>query len=163
MRTYFPKKKDLEELSHSWYLVDAEGKVLGRLASQIAKILQGKHKPQYTPHLDLGDYVVVINAEKVKLTGKKEKEKMYYHHSGYVGGLKSKTVEDLRKKKPEEIIQHAVKGMLPKTPLGRKMFKKLKVYKGNFHPHQAQNPQNIELVSSRPGITTSGNNGQEGA
>ncbi len=145
MRTYFPKKKDLKEVSPSWYLVNAEGKVLGRLASQISKILQGKHKPQYTPYLDLGDYVVVVNAEKVKLTGKKEKEKKYYHHSGYIGGLKVKTVEELREKKPEELIRHAVKGMLPKTSLGRKMLKKLKVYRGNTHPHEAQQLQHLEI------------------
>ncbi len=140
MNTYFPKKETLEKLSPTWYLIDAEGEVLGRLASRIAVILQGKHKVQYAPYLDIGDYVVVINAEKVKLTGKKEEEKKYYHHSGYIGGLKVKTVEQIREKSPEELIFHAVRGMLPKTSLGRKMIKKLKVYKGANHPHQAQKP-----------------------
>ncbi|HEX68470.1 MAG TPA: 50S ribosomal protein L13 [bacterium] len=145
MKTYFPTKEEVEKMGRKWYLIDAKGKILGRLASKIALILQGKHKPYYTPHLDVGDYVVVINAKDVKLTGKKEKEKKYYWHSGYVGGLKVRTAEELRAKKPEELIIHAVRGMLPKNSLGRKMLKKLKVYAGNEHPHQAQNPEPLEI------------------
>jgi large subunit ribosomal protein L13 len=126
-------------------LVDAEGKVLGRLASKIAQVLSGKNKPIYTPHLDTGDFVVVINAKKVKVTGNKEKKKVYYHYSGYPGGMKEIVYEKLLEKKPALIIQKAVKGMLPKSKLGRKMFKKLKVYAGTEHRHQAQNPEKIEL------------------
>ena len=142
MKTYIPKVEDIEK---RWYLVDAEGKVLGRLASKIARILSGKNKPIYTPHLDVGDFVVVINAEKVRVTGGKEKKKIYYHHSGYPGGLKSWTYEKLLKKDPSRIIRKAVQGMLPKNKLGRRMLKKLKVYPGPEHPHQAQKPQKIEL------------------
>ncbi|RLE10843.1 50S ribosomal protein L13 [Candidatus Aerophobetes bacterium] len=142
MKTYIPKVEDIEK---RWYLVDAEGKVLGRLASKIARILSGKNKPIYTPHLDVGDFVVVINAEKVRVTGGKEKKKIYYHHSGYPGGLKSWTYEELLKKDPSRIIRKAVQGMLPKNKLGRRMLKKLKVYPGPEHPHQAQKPQKIEL------------------
>ena len=141
---YTPSAKK-EELTKKWYLVDAEGKVLGRLASQIAKILRGKHKPTFTPHVDTGDFVVVINAEKVKLTGNKLNNKVYTRYSGYPGGLKVITAKKLLLKKPEEIIRHAVKGMLPRGPLGRRMFKKLKVYSGDSHPHQAQKPVKIEL------------------
>ena len=142
MKTYIPKEAEIEK---KWYLVDAEGKILGRLASKIAQILSGKNKPIYTPHLDVGDFVVVINAQKVKVTGGKEEKKMYYHYSGYPGGMKKIVYEKLLKKKPEMIIQEAVKGMLPKSKLGRKMFKKLKVYAGEKHPHQAQEPEKIEL------------------
>lgn len=142
MKTYLATNQNTE---HKWYLVDASGKVLGRLASQIAKYLRGKHKPEYTPHVDTGDYVVVINASKIKVTGKKEQEKMYYTHSGYPGGIKEKTFEEVQKKDPTEIIEIAVKGMLPKNPLGRAMFRKLKVYSGAEHPHEAQQPEEINL------------------
>lgn len=128
-----------------WYLVDATGKILGRLASEIAKILRGKHKPLYSPHLDVGDFVVVVNAEKVRLTGRKWQRKLYYRHSGYPGGLKVETAEQLRQRKPEELIRHAVWGMLPKNRLGRKLLKKLKVYAGPDHPHQAQQPEPLEI------------------
>ena len=137
MKTYIPK---IEEVKRKWYLIDAEGQILGRLAVKIAKILAGKEKPIYTPHLDVGDFVIVINAEKIKVTGNKEQKKIYYHHSGYPGGLRKKTYEELLKEKPQLIIKEAVKGMLPKSKLGRQMFKKLKVYKGIEHPHQAQKP-----------------------
>ncbi len=142
MKTYIPKKGEIEK---KWYIVDAKGKVLGRIASEIAKLLRGKNKPQYTPFLDTGDFVIVINAEKVKVTGKKERDKIYYSHSGYPGGLKERRLEELRAKKPEEIIKKAVWGMLPKNALGRKMFKKLKVYRGDEHPHKAQKPEKLEI------------------
>ncbi len=142
MKTYQAKK---EELRPQWYLVNAEGKVLGRLASKLASLLRGKGKPIYTPHLDTGDFVVVVNAEKVRLTGKKMKDKIYYHHTGYPGGIKSITAEKLMAKKPTELIRIAVKGMLPKNSLGRKMFRKLKVYAGPTHPHEAQRPKMINL------------------
>lgn len=142
MKTYQAKK---EELRPQWYLVNAEGKVLGRLASKLASLLRGKNKPTYTPHLDTGDFVVVINAEKVVLTGKKMKDKIYYHHTGYPGGIKSISAEKLMAKKPTELIRIAVKGMLPKNSLGRKMFRKLKVYAGPNHPHEAQRPKLINL------------------
>ena len=142
MKTYVPKKTEIKK---NWYLVDAEEKILGRLASKIAQILSGKNKPIYTPFLDTGDFVVVINAKKVKVTGNKEKKKIYYHYSGYPGGMKEIVYEKLLQKKPALIIQKAVKGMLPKSKLGRKMLKKLKVYAGTEHRHQAQNPEKIEL------------------
>ncbi len=142
MKTYVPKKTEIKK---NWYLVDAEGKILGRLASKIAQVLSGKNKPIYTPHLDTGDFVVVINAKKVKVTGNKEKKKIYYHYSGYPGGMKEIVYEKLLEKKPAVIIQKAVKGMLPKSKLGRKMIKKLKVYAGTEHRHHAQNPQKIDL------------------
>ena len=142
MRTFTAKR---EEAERKWYVVDAENKVLGRLASELAKILRGKHKPQFTPHVDTGDYVIVVNAEKVNLTGNKLKDKVYYRHSGYPGGIKSVTAEALKAKKPEDLIRFAVKGMLPKNRLGRKLFKKLKVYAGGEHPHQAQQPKPIEI------------------
>ena len=142
MKTYQAKK---EELKHQWYLVNAEGKVLGRLASELAKILRGKHKPTFTPHLDTGDFVVVVNAEKVGLTGKKLKDKIYYRHTGYPGGIKEVSAEKLLAKKPTELIRRAVKGMLPKNSLGRQMLRKLKVYTGLNHPHKAQNPVPLEL------------------
>ena len=123
------------------YVIDSEDKTLGKIASVVACILRGKKKPIYTPHVDTGDYVIVINAEKVRVTGKKEEQKIYKSHSGYPGGLKETTLRELRAKKPEEIIRHAVKGMMPKGKLGRQMFKKLKVYAGPEHPHTAQNPE----------------------
>lgn len=143
MRTLFPKKEGIER---KWFLVNAEGKTLGRLASQIAKILRGKTKPIYTPHLDTGDFVIVVNAEKVAVTGRKLTDKVYYWHSMYPGGLKSRTLKQMLEEKPEEVIIRAVKGMLPKNPLGRKMLKKLKVYRGPNHPHEAQRPQEINLA-----------------
>lgn len=142
MRTYVPKETDIKK---NWYLVDAEGMILGRLASKIAQILSGKNKPIYTPYLDVGDFVVVINAEKVKVTGKKEEKKVYYHYSGYPGGMKEIVYQKLLEKKPTMIIQKAVRGMLPKNKLGRRMLKRLKIYAGRKHPHQAQNPEKIEL------------------
>lgn len=138
MSTYFPKSGEIEK---KWYVVDAEDQVVGRLASRIASVLMGKDKPCYTDFLDTGDFVVVVNAEKVKLTGKKWSDKVYYSHSGYPGGLKQSRAEHLLNQHPERLLQLAVKGMLPKTKLGRSMFKKLKVYAGNQHPHQAQNPE----------------------
>jgi len=128
-----------------WYVVDANGAVLGRLASQVAHRLRGKHNPNFTPHADTGDWVIVINAEKIVLTGRKMDQKMYYRHSGYIGGLKQMTAKELMEKKPEELVRFAVKGMLPKNKLGRRLFKKLKVYTGNAHPHEAQNPEIIEI------------------
>ena len=142
MTTYDAKKGEIE---HSWYVVDAESKVLGRLATRVADVLRGKHKPIFTPYVDTGDFVVVINAEKVHLTGTKMDNKKYYRHSGYPGGLKITTPAELLRKKPEAIIMHAVKGMLPKTKLGRQQFKKLKVYAGKDHPHQAQQPSELKV------------------
>jgi large subunit ribosomal protein L13 len=142
MTTYQAKK---EELDHKWYLVNAEGKVLGRLSAEIAKILKGKNKPIYTPHLDTGDFVIVVNAGKVTLTGKKMKDKIYYHHTGYPGGIKEVNAEKLLAKKPTEMIRMAVKGMLPKTSLGRQMLRKLKIYAGPNHPHESQKPVTLEL------------------
>ena len=138
MNTYFARKEDFTQ--KSWRLIDAKDKVLGRLATEVTDILRGKNKAQFTPQVDTGDFVVVINAEKVRLTGRKWSQKFYYRHSGYPGGLKSISAEDLLQKKPEELIRHAVRGMLPKNRLGRQMFKKLKVYKGDEHPHEAQEP-----------------------
>jgi large subunit ribosomal protein L13 len=128
-----------------WYVVDANGAVLGRLASQVAHRLRGKHNPNFTPHADTGDWVIVINAEKIVLTGRKMDQKMYYRHSGYIGGLKQMTAKELLEKKPEELVRSAVKGMLPKNRLGRRLFKKLKVYTGNAHPHEAQQPEIIKI------------------
>lgn len=142
MKTFSAKQA---EVQRDWYVVDATGKTLGRLASEIALRLRGKHKPEYTPHVDTGDYIVVINAEKVQVTGRKQTDKIYYSHSGYVGGLKSITFEKLIQKAPERAIQLAVKGMLPKNPLGRAMFKKLKVYAGAEHQHAAQQPTALEI------------------
>ncbi len=142
MRTFSAKPA---EVKRDWYVVDADGKTLGRLATEIALRLRGKHKPEYTPHVDTGDYIVVINAEKVKVTGNKETDKMYHHHTGYIGGLKSISLDKLRQKAPEQIIETAVKGMLPRNPLGRAMFKKLKVYAGTEHGHIAQQPQPLEI------------------
>lgn len=138
MKSYIAKPAEVER---KWYVIDAEDKTLGKIASEVASILRGKKKPIYTPHVDTGDYVIVINAEKIRVTGKKEEQKIYKSHSGYPGGLKETTLRELRAKKPEEIIRHAVKGMMPKGKLGRQMFKKLKVYAGPEHPHTAQNPE----------------------
>lgn len=142
MKTYSAKSGDV---SHDWYIVDAEGQTLGRLASEIAHRLRGKHKAEYTPHVDTGDYIVVINAEKVHVTGAKRTDKIYHRHSGYPGGLKSMSFEKLIERAPERAIQGAVKGMLPRNPLGRAMFRKLKVYAGDAHPHAAQQPQTLQL------------------
>ncbi len=142
MKTYSAKESDIKR---DWYLVNAEGRVLGRLASEIARRLRGKHKAIYTPHVDTGDFVVVVNAEKVSLTGKKLTDKIYYHHTGYPGGIKSVTAGKMLKEKPERLLYIAVKGMLPKNSLGRKMLKKLKIYKGEKHPHSAQDPRALEL------------------
>jgi large subunit ribosomal protein L13 len=133
------------EIERRWYVVDAEGKTLGRLATQIADMLRGKTKPQYTPHVDTGDFVVVVNAEKISVTGEKRQEKMYYRHSGYPGGLKSRTLNDMLERRPEEVIRLAVKGMLPKNRLARKQLTKLKIYAGPDHPHAAQQPKPLEL------------------
>lgn len=134
-----------ETVKRDWFLVDANGKTLGRLATEIARRLRGKHKPEYTPHVDTGDYIVVVNAEKVRVTGNKATDKMYYSHSGYIGGIKSISFEKLIDKKPELVIERAVKGMLPKNPLGRAMFRKLKIYAGSEHKHTAQQPQPLEI------------------
>ncbi len=142
MKTYSAKPHEVDQ---NWLLMDADGQVLGRMATAIATRLRGKHKAEYTPHVDTGDYVVVINAEKVKVTGNKVTDKIYYSHSGYPGGLKSVSFEQMIEKTPEKVIQAAVKGMLPRTPLGRAMFKKLKVYAGSEHPHSAQQPQSVQL------------------
>ncbi len=142
VNTYSAKKEDT--INKKWYLVDAEGKVLGRLATQVASILRGKNKPNYTPSMDLGDYVVIINAEKIKVTGNKLKGKVYRYHTGYPGGLKSTTLEVLMQKKPELVIKKAVQGMLPHNKLGRATIKKLKIYPGEEHPHQAQKLEKID-------------------
>ena len=133
----------------SWHLVDAEGVVLGRMASRIARILQGKHKPMYTPHLDTGDFVVVTNAEKVHLTGKKMDQKVYHHYTGWAGGLRETTIRTMIEKKPEQVIRLAVRRMLPKTNLGRLMLRKLKVYAGTDHPHAAQQPETLDITKFR--------------
>ena len=135
MRTYATREKDVER---QWHVIDASGKTLGRLASQIASLLMGKHKPMYVPYLDTGDYVIVLNAAKVKVTGKKAKQKMYYRHTGYPGGLKATPLQEVLATHPTRVIKYAVKGMVPHNRLGRAMFKKLKVYAGDSHPHQAQ-------------------------
>lgn len=142
MRTFVAKPREIER---KWFVVDAEGKTLGRLASEVAKILRGKHKPCYTPFVDTGDYVIVLNAEKVVLTGKKLEQKMYRHHSGWIGGMKEVKYRIFMQQKPERAVEIAVKGMLPHNSLGRAMFKKLKVYKGNKHEHEAQKPEVLEL------------------
>jgi len=142
MKTFMAKE---EEVQKRWYVVDATNKILGRLASQIAIKLRGKDKPIFTPHMDSGDFVIVVNAEKIKLTGKKWDNKYYYHHSGYIGGLKKITARKLLEKKPDEIIRHAVRGMLPKNKLGRRLLKKLKIYTGPDHPHEAQKPEKWEI------------------
>jgi large subunit ribosomal protein L13 len=142
MKTYVAKEQEIEK---KWYLVDAQDMILGRLATQIASRLRGKHKPIFTPHADTGDFVVVINAEKVSLTGKKWDNKIYYHHSGYIGGLKQISARRLMEKKPDQVLYMAVKRMLPKNSLGRRQLKKLKIYAGSEHPHVAQNPQLIKM------------------
>ena len=142
MKTFSAKAEAVE---HDWFVVDAENKTLGRLSAEIAHRLRGKHKAEYTPHVDTGDYVVVINAEKVRVTGRKTTDKVYYHHTGFPGGIKSITFDKLVDKAPERIIQTAVKGMMPKNKLSRAMMSKLKVYAGNEHPHAAQQPQPLEL------------------
>ena len=132
-------------VERKWYVVDAEGKTLGRLASEVANVLRGKNKPTYTPHIDTGDYVIVVNAEKIQVTGKKLDQKIYYHHSEYVGGMKEATLREMMQKKPEFVITHSVKGMLPKGPLGRQMLKKLHVYAGPEHNHAAQKPETLDI------------------
>ncbi|HXF92259.1 MAG TPA: 50S ribosomal protein L13 [Nitrospiraceae bacterium] len=142
MTTYLAKPTDVRR---KWYLVDAEGKTLGRLASRVAILLRGKHKPTFTPHVDTGDHVVVVNADKIRLTGDKFKTKTYIHHTGYPGGLKVLTAEHVHAKNPTLLVERAIKGMLPKSPLGKRMGRKLKVYAGTAHPHQAQRPEPINL------------------
>jgi large subunit ribosomal protein L13 len=138
MKTYQASAQDRER---DWYVVDAEGRTLGRLATQIANVLRGKRKPTYTPHVDVGDFVIVVNAEKVSVTGNKRQEKRYYRHSGYPGGLRSRTFEEMMARRPEEVLRLAVKGMLPRNRLGRQQLRKLKIYAGTDHPHQAQRPE----------------------
>lgn len=142
MKTFSAKP---ETVTRDWYVVDASGLTLGRLATEIATRLRGKHKPEYTPHVDTGDYIVVVNAEKVHVTGKKAQDKIYYSHSGFPGGIKSINFEKLINRAPERVIEFAVKGMLPKNPLGRAMYRKMKVYKGAAHPHAAQQPQELKI------------------
>jgi len=142
MRTYSPKAGEIES---KWYLIDADGKVLGRLASEIARLLRGKHKPEYSPHCNIGDHVIVVNAEKIRVTGKKPIQKLYRRHSGWPGGLKTTVYQDMQQKFPERIIHLAVKGMLPRNRLGRAMAKKLRVYTGTNHPHAAQKPETIAI------------------
>lgn len=142
MKTYMANPAKVEK---KWYVVDAEGQTLGRLASEVAKVLRGKNKPEFTPFVDTGDYVIVINAEKVKVTGKKLDQKIYYHHSEYIGGMKETTLREMMNKHPERVIEYAVKGMLPKGPLGRQMYTKLFVYAGPDHKHAAQKPETLEF------------------
>lgn len=142
MKTFSAKP---QEVRREWFIIDASDKVLGRLATEVALRLRGKHKPEFTPHVDTGDHIVVINAEKIALTGNKEEDKVYYRHTGFPGGIKDINVRKLREHAPERIIENAVKGMLPKNPLGRAMFKKLHVYAGSEHTHQAQQPQSLEI------------------
>nr|WP_261134697.1 50S ribosomal protein L13 [Bacillus sp. Marseille-Q3570] len=134
-----------KEIDRKWYVVDAAGKTLGRLSSEVASVLRGKHKPTYTPHVDTGDHVIILNANKIELTGKKMSDKLYHRHTGHPGGLRTRTAQEMRDTRPEKMLELAIKGMLPKNSLGRKMAKKLHVYAGNEHPHQAQNPENYEL------------------
>ena len=142
MKTFMPS---MATVDRKWYVVDASGKTLGRLTSEIASVLRGKKKPIFTPNQDTGDYVIVVNAEKVKVTGKKLEQKIYYHHSEYVGGMKETTLKEMFKRHPERVIEHAVRGMLPKGPLGRRMYKKLFVYVGPEHKHAAQKPETLEI------------------
>jgi large subunit ribosomal protein L13 len=142
MRTFIPKKDDIEQ---KWWLINAEGRILGRMATEVADLIRGKRKPQFTSHLDTGDFVVIINAEKIKVSGRKLDQKKYYTHSGYPGGIKEETLKDLLERKPEEVIKKAVWGMIPKGKLGRALYKKLKVYRGPSHPHEAQNPQEYKF------------------
>lgn len=133
------------EVERTWYVIDAENQIVGRLATQVATILRGKHKPSFTPHVDTGDFVIVVNADKARFSGNKEDGKLYYRYSGYPGGLKTRTAREMRQRRPEHLVRHAVKGMLPKGPLGRQMLKKLKVYPAPTHPHEAQQPQVLAL------------------
>jgi large subunit ribosomal protein L13 len=142
MRTFIPKKGDIEQ---KWLLIDAEGRILGRMATEVADLIRGKRKPQFTSHLDTGDFVVIVNAEKIKVSGRKLEQKKYYSHSGYPGGIKEETLKDLLERKPEEVVKKAVWGMIPKGKLGRALYKKLKVYRGPTHPHEAQNPQEYKF------------------
>jgi large subunit ribosomal protein L13 len=143
MKTLSARPQDVE---HDWYVVDAENQTLGRLAAAVARRLRGKHKASFTPHVDTGDYIVVVNAEKVRVTGKKQTDKVYYRHSGYPGGIKAARFEEMIVKHPERVIEKAVKGMLPRNPLGRAVFRKLKVYAGSEHPHSAQQPKPLQLL-----------------
>ncbi len=142
MRTFIPKKDDIEQ---KWWLVNADGRILGRLATEVADLIRGKKKPQFSSHLDTGDFVVIVNAEKIRVTGRKLDQKVYYSHSQYPGGIKEETLRELLKRKPEEVIKKAVWGMIPKGKLGRSLYKKLKVYSGPTHPHEAQNPQEYQF------------------
>jgi large subunit ribosomal protein L13 len=144
MKTYVANSNDRKR---DWVLIDATGLTLGRLSTQVAELLRGKRKPEYTPHVDTGDFVVIINAEKIAVTGKKREDKLYYRHSGFPGGLKSRTLEEMLTRRPEEVIRIAVKGMLPKNRLARKQLTKLKVYAGTAHPHEAQKPQTLEITT----------------
>lgn len=146
MKTIIPKTTDVDR---KWYVIDAEGQVLGRVAARVASVLRGKHKPEYTPHMEMGDYVIVINAAKVDVTGRKRTDKMYYRHTGYPGGLRAENFETRIRRRPEFPIEQAVRGMLPKNRLGRKLFKNLKVYAGNTHPHEAQKPQPMAVVPGK--------------
>jgi len=151
MRTYSTKAGDIKR---QWHVVDATGKTLGRLSAQIARLLKGKHKPMYAPHLDTGDYIIVVNAAKVRVTGRKAKQKVYYRHSGYPGGLKQVTFEKMLSSQPTRVIEHAVRGMLPRNRLGRAMFRKLRVYAGDSHPHQAQVGAGAEVIMQEEGINS---------
>ncbi len=142
MRTFIPKKDDIEQ---KWWLINAEGRILGRMATEVADLIRGKRKPQFTSHLDTGDFVVIVNAEKIKVSGRKLDQKKYYTHSLYPGGIKEEALKDLLERKPEEVIKKAVWGMIPKGKLGRALYKKLKVYRGPSHPHEAQNPQEYKF------------------
>lgn len=142
MRTYSPKREDID---NKWYLIDAEGKILGRLASETSRLLQGKHSPKYAPHMSLGDHVIIVNADKVRVSGKKASQKIYRYHTGWPGGLRTKVYQDVQRKHPERIIHMAVKGMLPRNRLGRAMARKLRIYAGPSHPHEAQKPEEINL------------------
>jgi large subunit ribosomal protein L13 len=146
VRTYSPKKS---EIQRRWFVIDAEGMVLGRVATEAARILRGKHKPVFAPHLDMGDHVVIVNADKVVLTADKAEKKIIYRHTGYPGGIRSQTFAQLQAKKPEEAVRRAVRGMLPKTRLGRQMISKLKIYAGPVHPHQAQQPEPLDVPGAR--------------
>jgi large subunit ribosomal protein L13 len=157
-KTYTPKAKDIQR---SWYVVDADGAVLGRLASEVAHVLRGKHKPTFAPHMDMGDHVIVINAAKVRVTGAKETDKVYYHHSGYPGGLSEIPYEREAERHPERLIERAVRGMLPRNRLGRQMLRKLAVYAGGEHPHAAQSPVPLELKGSRRGSADEPDKGKE--
>ena len=143
MKTLSARPQDVE---HDWYVVDADNQTLGRLAAALARRLRGKHKASFTPHVDTGDYIVVVNAEKVRVTGKKQTDKVYYRHSGYPGGIKAARFEEMIEKHPERVIENAVRGMLPRNPLGRAVFRKLKVYAGSDHPHSAQQPKPLQLL-----------------